>query len=78
VNSSFSYPKFLSILKLLGYTPAEFISQTFWRCNVKRFLVIILALCLTAGLATAQDSAFQPLMEPGDFAVTAGVGYGFF
>jgi len=45
---------------------------------VKRFLIIILATSMTVGFAAAQDSAFQPLMEPGDFAVTAGVGYGFF
>jgi succinate-acetate transporter protein len=33
---------------------------------------------MPVGFAVAQDSAFKPLMEPGDFAVTAVIGYGFF
>lgn len=45
---------------------------------MKRFLVIVLVLSLSVGFVSAQDSGFQPLMEPGDLAVTAGIGYGFF
>ena len=44
--------------------------------SMKKVLVAILALALLAGGAFAQK--LEPLMAPGDLAVTAGVGYGFF
>ncbi len=45
---------------------------------MKRISVLCVALCLCAGLAFAQDAKLEPLMAPGDLAVTAGIGYGFF
>lgn len=45
---------------------------------MKRISVLCLALCLCAGMAFAQDAKLEPLMAPGDLAVTAGIGYGFF
>lgn len=44
---------------------------------MKRISVLCVAICLCAGLAFAQDAKLEPLMAPGDLAVTAGVGYGF-
>lgn len=45
---------------------------------MKGISVLCLALCLCSGLAFAQDAKLEPLMAPGDLAVTAGIGYGFF
>jgi hypothetical protein len=44
---------------------------------MKRLLAIILVLFIGLGAAVAQDGGFEPLMAPGDLAVTAGIGYGF-
>ncbi len=45
---------------------------------MKRLLAIVLVLFVVLGAAVAQDGGFEPLMAPGDLAVTAGIGYGFF
>lgn len=45
---------------------------------MKRLFIMFLALCLTVGFVSAQDKGFEPLMAPGDLAVTVGIGYGFF
>lgn len=45
---------------------------------MKRISVLCVALCLCAGITFAQDAKLEPLMAPGDLAVTAGIGYGFF
>ncbi len=45
---------------------------------MKRLLAIVLVLFIGLGVAVAEDGGFEPLMAPGDLAVTAGIGYGFF
>jgi hypothetical protein len=45
---------------------------------MKRFLAIVLVLFIGLGAVVAQDGGFEPLMAPGDLAVTAGIGWGFF
>ncbi|PKL09972.1 MAG: hypothetical protein CVV51_01040 [Spirochaetae bacterium HGW-Spirochaetae-7] len=44
---------------------------------MKRFLAVLVIL-FAATFAFAQGKGFEPLMAPGDLAVSAGVGYGFF
>lgn len=44
---------------------------------MKRLLAIVLVLFIGLGAAVAQDGGFEPLMAPGDLAVTAGIGWGF-
>lgn len=43
---------------------------------MKRFLVVVLCLFVLIGFVSAKD--LEPLMAPGDLAVTGGLGYGFF
>lgn len=45
---------------------------------MKRVLILLLALAMVAGLASAKDLAPGALMDTGDFAITAGLGSGIF
>lgn len=48
--------------------------------DMKRILILILASLLAVGAVSAQakSGGLEPLMAPGDLAITAGIGYGFF